>query len=529
MKVLIVDDEAIIREGMRSMISWEEAGFTELLEAADAHEALELIEARRPDLIITDIFMPEMSGIEFAEKVKDKYPSIQIIILTGYEKFEYAKEAIRIGVAQYMVKPLFPEELAAVVREVTSGIEKQRGEERWKQDAARRLNQYNPIVMEKFWKDLLSGANKNPQVITEQQRQFGISHDGQQIQCISIQIRPEIKASFYSKSDLQLLAYAVRNIAEEMFQDYNVHFCNVESFQLYAVFLEPVAVETLHHLHYNIEGLLKLNAFIGIGLKYKKLDELTLSAHEADEAAQLLLSTGESGVVRYDQLQDKKSSRVYYPYAQEKQLLQEMRFGTPQTHLGWLVPFVKVLNDQAAAFPVRKLIYVQLLSAVYRLADEYELEDVLGAFPQNYRVIEQAVAEPEIQSLFQQLFNRFVGGRSRAQAGYVERLVEEAICLIDQQYPNNLFSVGTIAEELNVSPKYLSRIFRKITGKTCIDYITQVRVDQAKEWLRSTSLRSLEIGEKVGYPNPNYFSLVFKKQTGMSPTEYRQAFGDVSS
>jgi len=528
MKVLIVDDEAIIREGMRSMISWEEAGFTELMEAADAREALELIEARQPDLIITDIFMPEMSGIEFAEQVKDKYPSIQIIILTGYEKFEYAKEAIRIGVAQYMVKPLFPEELAAVVREVTNGIEKQRGEERWKQDAARRLDQYNPIVTEKFWRDLLAGAHKNPQIIREQQQQLGISHDRQRVQCISIQTRPELTTSSYSRSDLQLLAYAVRNIAEEMFQECNVHFCEIEPFQLYALFLEPVAEERLHHLHYNIEGLLKLKVFIGIGMNYREIDELPLSAREADEAAQLLLSTGESGVVRYDQIQDKKSSRVHYPYAEEKQLLQEMRFGTLQAHSGWLSPFVKALNDQAAAFPVRKLIYVQLLSAVYRLADEYELEDALGAFPQNYRLIERAVAEPEIQLLFQELFNRFVGGRSRAQAGYVERLVEEAICLIDQQYPNNLFSVGTIAEELKVSPKYLSRIFRKVTGKTCIDYITQVRVEQAKEWLRSTSLRSLEIGEKVGYPNPNYFSLVFKKQTGMSPTEYRQASGNTS-
>ncbi len=528
MKVLIVDDEPIIREGMRSMISWEQAGFTELMEAVDAHEALELIETRQPDLIITDIFMPEMSGIEFAEQVKDKYPAIQIIILTGYEKFEYAKEAIRIGVAQYMVKPLFPEELAAVVREVSRGIEKQRGDERWKQDAARRLDQYNPIIMEKFWRDRLVGANKNSQVIREQQ-QLGISLNGHQVQCISIHTRPEMTTSFYSRSDLQLLAYAVRNIAEEMFQECNVHFCDVEPFQLYAVFLEPLVVERLHHFHYNIEGLLKLKVFIGIGMKYQELDELPLSAREADEAAQLLLSTGESGVVRYDQMQDKKNSRVYYPYAQEKQLLQEMRFGTPRSHPSWIIPFMKALNDQAAAFPVRKLIYVQLLSAVYRLADEYELEDVMGAFQHNYRLIERAVAEPEIQLLFQELFNRFVEGRSRAQAGNVERLVEEAICLIGQQYPNNLFSVGTIAEELNVSPKYLSRIFRKVTGKTCIDYITQVRVDQAKEWLRSTSLRSLEIGEKVGYSNPNYFSLVFKKQTGMSPTEYRQTFGSASS
>jgi YesN/AraC family two-component response regulator len=524
MVVLIVDDEAIIREGMRSLISWEEAGFRELLEAEDAREALAMIEERQPELIITDIFMPEMSGIEFAERVKDKYPSTHIIILTGYEKFEYARAAIRIGVAQYMVKPVFPEELAAVVHEITGAIEKRRKEESWKMDAAKRLDQYNPIIQEKFWRDLLTGTARNPQEIREQQALFDIRLDSQQAYCVIIQTRPEQEGISCAKADLQLLAYAVRNIAEEMFQDSHVYFAAGELSQLYAVFLEPVPEERLHHLHYNVEGLLKLKAFIGIGKPYPKLDQLSLSAREANEAVQLLLDTNESGVIRYDQMQDKKRSHVYYPYALEKSLLQKLRFGE-HPHSAMLTPFVEALNEQAASLPVRKLVYVQLLSAIYRLADEYEMEEILGPFPPSYRQIERAEEEREILLLFQELFSRFAGGRNRAQAGYVERLVEEARGLIGRQYPNSLFSVGTLAEQLNVSAKYLSRIFRKITGQTCIEYLTQVRVEQAKEWLRSTNLRSLEIGEKVGYPNPHYFSLVFKKQTGMSPTEYRLSMG----
>jgi two-component system response regulator YesN len=520
MRVLFVDDEAIIREGLRCIIPWIEIGFDELVEATNAIEALDIIAKQPPELIITDIFMPEMSGIEFSELVREQYPSTRIIILTGYEKFEYAQEAVRIGVAQYMVKPIFPEELLTVVQEVLLDIGKERDERRWKDEAASRLERYHPIIKERFWHQLLIGNYSSMLEMEEQCSLLKIDRTSNHVFCFAIKVSADQAASRFGRNDLQLIKFAVRNIAEEIFRNLNVHFVENDSSLLFGISLQFVDEYLLHSLHLNIVRTLKIHAFIGRGNDYSELFQLALSANEAEEAAHHLFMLDESGVIRFNQLNEKKNNHVYYPYHHEKMILHELRFKDRSTPAS-MSAFVDALIEQSTPASVRRLMYVQLLCSIYRLADEYKLTENLMPYYDCYNELSEATTEHEALQIFNNLFQQFTQERRKLHSGSVDRLIEEAKRAIEHNFEDSSFTVGTLADLLHVSPKYLSRIFHKTAGQTCIDYLTHKRMETAKEMLANTSLRSLDIAEKVGYVNAHYFSLVFKKQTGLSPSEYR--------
>lgn len=525
MRVLIVDDEVFIRDGLCTLIDWGAAGFDEVLDAKNAMEALDKIEQALPDLILTDIFMPEMSGLEFAKIVREKYPFIRFVILTGYEKFEYAKQAIEIGVAKYLVKPIFPDELRETVHEIRNEMALENRNRNWNEMARQRLNEYRPIITEKFWGDLLSNVLTTSTEIRERAEAADIQIDYPHFCCLAVEIcRLDKVFKRYGMRELPLVRFAIRNVIEEIHSGAVVYIYDYSETILLCVLSMPLENEEMKNTAKIIEDTLKIDVSVGVGRPCENISLVRQSSIEALDSVKYLAMLDQTGFIRYEEIPAWKKDHVEYPYEEEKLIIEALRYRDQLSDQA-MEPFVKKLINQNPSPQMIHLTCVQLLGSVYRLADEYGIESI-PTFNQSVSRLEELVSYNQIKQLFLDLFKDIVSRKNSHHISFVSQLVDQAKQMIDSRFSNPDLSVGQIAQMLCISPNYLSRIFHQQTGVTCVEYITDCRLEEAKKLLVLTTLKNYQVAEKVGYANAHYFSFMFKKNIGCSPTEFRERAGD---
>jgi YesN/AraC family two-component response regulator len=521
MKVLIVDDEVYIREGLRTLIDWSEVGFDEVLEAKDAMEAMRIIEQSPPELILTDIFMPQISGLEFAKNVRSKYPFIRFIILTGYEKFEYAKEAIEIGVVKYLVKPIFPAELKETVAEIRNELEMERQSRNWSELMTRQLVEYKPIVVEKFWDDLLSGAVAAPDEIRKRAEMADIPLDESSYYGIAVEINQlENVFLLYGERNLPLVRFAIRNVLKELHADTLLHLLDYSDTILAGMMSgTPDRNEWQRSLD-TVKKTLKIDVNLGIGNPCHSLSMVRQSFLEALDGVRYLSLIGHSGILDYREIPPREENQVAYPYREEKELLEMMQY---RDHVNYqaVEDFVQNIIRQNSSPQAIRLAFLQFLGAVYRKAHEFGI-DTVPPFLQSAMRLEQLSSNREIKQFICELLEDMIRRRGSLHASYVSQLVNQAKVMIEEHYNDPELSVTRIAQKLCISPNYLSRIFHQQTGMTCVEYMTKFRIEKAKKILLTTKYKNYEIAGMVGYANAHYFSFMFKRYTGCAPSEYRQ-------
>lgn len=518
MQVMFIDDERIIREGLKTMIAWDELGFDRLTEARSAQLALEQFDRDPPDLIITDIVMPEMTGIEFVRRVRQKEKDTHIIILTGYEKFEYAREAIQLDVAKYLVKPVYPHELYEVVNDVVVSIRQRSMESEWKAEVNHRLREYRTREQEAFWLDVIQGKIKDTANIEKRMAELDIEPLDLPRICVMIQLDRGEAIARFGDPYLSLIQYAIRNIAEELTAGRQCMFVNMEPPNLLGICAPAGMTGVFQHIVKSIDELLGISCYLGVGRPATQWNELERSAVEAREAADAIALFGERGIYAYDQLDIRP--QAYYPYDAERQLMQSLTMN-PAKLRQEVQAFVDLIHEQQMTSLERRMCYVQLLSAIYRLMDEWEITEQMTSFKKEFQYLMTANLEHEIVDMFEKLLVQAAECRRKQQAGHAEQLVWNAKYLIEQQFADSGLSVSGLAEKLGITPNYLSRLFQRITSQTVSEYMTMVRLNAACELLKQTSLRVFDIAEQVGYTNGHYFSMVFKKRIGMTPGAYR--------
>lgn len=521
MRVLIVDDEVFIRDGLRTLIDWSESGFDEVWDAKNAKEAIEMIEQMQPDLVLTDIFMPGMSGLDFAKRIRSQYPHIRFVILTGYEKFEYAKEAVEIGVAKYLVKPIFPEELKKTVEELRDEMIVEHRVQNWNEMAKTRLNEYKPIIAEKFWSDLLSGGLSTSSMIQTRAETADITLTYSSYCCLAVEIcNLEKVFERYGERELWLVRFAIRNIIEELHQDSVVYIYDHSDTVLLCILSKAASTEVWRKTVETIKVTLKIDVNVGVGCRYNDISSVWASSLEALDSVKYLAILEQTGVIRYEDIPAWKKDHVEYPYEEEKHLLEIVRY---RDQIGELAmdPFIHKVMQQNPSPQMIHLTFVQLLGAVYRLVDEYGI-DSIQSFNQSVSRLNALSSYTQIHKEFIVLFMEIIAKRSNHHASFVSQLVDGAKQIIQNQFNDPDLSVASIAQTVCISPNYLSRIFHQQTGKTCVEFITECRLEEAKKLLLLTNLKNYEIAEKAGYANAHYFSSMFKKNVGISPSEFRE-------
>lgn len=522
LKVLIVDDEYLIRNLLRLRIDWEQQGMTIIGEASNAGEALELIDNEKPDIIFTDICMPFMDGIEFSGMVLEKHPEIKIIVVTGHDEFEYARRSLKLGVIDFILKPIRASELLSVTDKVKSKIYEERSRDQEMEKLKEELERNLPYLKEKFLNQCLMGA-LSLEEIHEKANYFKIPVClGEGLFQIAV---IEVSSAFAEQTEEQmiLLKMKCRNKAEAFFQaDSKVIVLLDTKNQIVIISFNQDAdfVSDCELLKANLVNAYPCFINIGIGRKYEHIQEVHLGYQEASRALQYKAFVGKNQVVYFEDVIDNKGEQ----YHSNSDLLQKLQF------------YISVGSSEGAS---------QIVSRIF---------DVSFSSVSQFRIAAMdVITECQHAAIEQQIENEFVFDKEtlvsiltadnlpelkKTLANYVLSL-SGAICSKNQAKEGNLISqvkdylennmsdpelgLASTAAVFFVSPGHLGRLMKKEIGQTFVEYLTNIRMKRAETLLKTTDLKGYQVGEKVGITDPHYFSILFKKTIGRSVNEYRSS------
>lgn len=529
LKVFLVEDEFVVREGIKKNIDWAAHGYDFCGEASDGELAFPMIQKLKPDIVITDIKMPFMDGIELSRLIKKEFPWMEIIILTGYEEFAYAKEAIKIGVAQYLSKPISGDELIKEVDALSEKIAESKREreisERYKKEMEENLQQEK----KDFFRHLVSGQKSVPDLL-EMGETLGmdISAIWYNVLLIKLQSTSHTQEE-YSKS----VVGAEQKLAEiENAFDILAFDRNLEG---RAVLLKADSEEELKKLQkIYINRFLEIaeandhiRYYVGIGEPVNRLRELSVSferashafAHRFFEEGSRVVDSADMGGNGYSEEQFNICS--VDPNSVDRNKVREfLKTGDKEEVIYFVEEFFSNLGSNAVQSNVfRQYVVMDCYFCVAEFVEELQYSrDEIPAFDINSGWTKSV---PETQKYIEELLKEAIELRNRSARNRYGDVVEQAIRYIEENYADGDLSLNMLASHVRFSPNHLSMIFSQQTGQTFIHFLTEYRMNKAKEMLRCTSKKSSEIAFDVGYKDPHYFSYLFKKTQGMTPTQYR--------
>lgn len=522
LKAILVDDEILIREAMRDHIDWESLGFLLIGTCANGREAMEEIKKGNPDVVITDICMPYADGLEVAKFIYENHPNCKVIILSGYDNFEYAREAIRYQVMKYLLKPVTANQLKTLLTEVKEELEKEKREKEYFEKIQTMYEKNKPYFKERFLNQLMRGTNSRG-FQREWLEMYGISLNGEWFSVA--QIYSEHLASY---DDLQL--FILFNIAEELLKEETgcltfLDMGNIPTF----IFCG----ESEYHLEKRIQEV--GSRILQILNQYLKDEIMMVAGRNVSQFSNLSLS--------YQNVQEAKG----YGFLFEKNSIifgkELIGFHRQKERQDWdwaerFLPMIK-RNDRMG-------LQEEVKHCFEFIKKEYMSRTKAAVYLQTILVkllffVEEAGIHIEKRSNWEKkcLETSFYQGKLEDMEGFLLQFCEEigeelslernhfgknisayAMEYIKEHYRESDLSLQQVCKYLAISTSYFSALFKNETGKTFVEALTECRMEAAKDFLSTTTMKSYEIAEAVGYGDAHYFSSIFKKQVGMTPKEY---------
>ncbi|TVY01275.1 response regulator [Cohnella terricola] len=529
-KLLIVDDEILVRERLKACLDWEELGYAIMGEASDGEEALAIVERIRPDIAIVDIHMPFISGLEFSEIVKTKYPDTKVVILTGYSDFEYARTAMRAGVAHYLLKPINKDELQSAMLQLTSLIENERARKTNLALMEMNYKESRNVLKEKFMQTLLEPAARSGEFQQELRKYApGMANvESAVVLVVQIDTVPDRKVE---QAENRLWYFAVSNIfSESLSHSFAVE--NAYDSSQHAVLIVDIGREgSLEQLEKRseeakafIESRLRFTVTVGIGNIGKGIDGISASYREAVTARRNRVVLGRNRIIPYSALEEQVGASAFS--ADNRQdLLIPMRSGNLPYAIGEIERVFQEIRDRGLLVDQAILVLTDLFLVFAQFAKENEIEVPelasldfsVGTLLDGHESIE------ETKAWFVGLCRHVLGVYGRIKLNGYARTVEKVKRYIDDNYANKEIGLETIAANLAINPSHLSSVFKKEAGITISEYLIRKRMAQAKAMMDEGRGKLSEIADSVGFGDPYYFSKSFKKMFGISPSLYAKA------
>lgn len=518
MKILIVEDDFVVRQGIRFSLEWEAYGLSICGDAANGKLGLELADQLNPDIIITDIRMPIMDGLEFTERLLHRKSKTKIIILSGYDDFAYAKKAIRLGVYDYLLKPIDADELLKCICRVRDEIleaeEKQRHQE--KQDIL--VKAYKAELFDQVMGKLIrpTFAEQKEEVLKELSA-CGVRLDGAVYKVLVLVLENFLLLTRnHSGKEKRYLIELVREKVNQVFGGSCRVWCFMNSSSQFVILLEYESVSRL----YLEEGYQKLmNAVtveagflctISCGLEKRKIEEIHSSYQEAICALRRHVSRTENNVFQYTDEQIGDGAGFLEIQEEERQLIndiQEYDTGSIEKHMNAI--FRKAVEEREPYEKVNSTC-VRLASAVFSVMDEMglHLQKEFYTYQETLAAIQQYHSVSNLKSFMTAFLGTVSSLLEKAEKKKYSSVVDEAVTYVQKNFKNEI-SVKSISAELFITPNYFSQIFKSQMGMNFIDYLNEVRIGYAKTLLRDRNLKVYEVAEQSGYQNYKYFNIVW--------------------
>lgn len=541
LKIFLVEDEVIVRETIKRMIPWENLGFELVGEAADGEMALPLLIRQQPDLLITDIKMPFMDGLTLARLAKKEVPGLKVVILSGYDDFNYAKQAINIGVEDYLLKPITKNALIERLTEIRSRYEDEKTQREYYEKFHREMQAYEKNSSRDFFEVLVSGSLDMMEVYKRAEKLgLDIVAESYNVLIFTMNCNEDFSGqregySFWEAESLEML--------EKFFTGHPFAMLFRSNVFSYGVLIKGEKNSIRENTRICVEEIRKIfdrkednkEWFVAVGESVERLSQIQKSYHSASRAfSQRYLYDGK--VLYYDEMLAMEKKDVTND---DSEYLQKVDVNALNPTIlqkflsnGLLEEAENFVQDYFYAIgqePMESVVFrsyvilnvrFSVLSFLKELGCDtktLEPEDTEKILAESGRNMESTIAYAEkLVSQAIQLRDRNSGNKNRS-------ILKTAVDFIDQHYMEEDMSLNKAANAANVSANHFSALFSQNMGQTFIEYLTSLRMDKAKEYLRCTGMRSSEIAGEVGYKDAHYFSYLFKKTQGMTPSDYRKA------
>lgn len=532
-RVLLVDDEILVREAISANIDWNGLGYQLVGDCQNGKEAMEFVQKCPVDLVLTDICMPYMDGMELSCYLHDNYPETKIIIFSGFGEFEYAKKAIQYNVSEYLLKPVTAVELTEILKKMKKTLESAKKEEQKLENLTKNSEEYrkNKQMIRSQAISSLVTRSQEPDACVKKLEELGVFLEASDYRVAVVSI--DIYSGLYEQSMTQrqesaLMTFVVYNISDEVVRNYEAGIAYQEANNRVGILFQTnkpmefsrMAEVICKEIKEKVYETMTLDISIAVGSYVKKLEDLHLSYDEADKALEYRYLLG--GKLFLNMEKDKK----FGGEAVLEDQLEKLTSGLQKNRREEIQESLDTIQERIIESRVNKSRACLYLQQVLRT-----ISSVVEKIHSNPRSVEERKEELlnsiTSQRTFQDAMEQ-VEEFAWEAADYMERensssgkrQALQALEYIQEHYAQQDLSLNTVCSYLGISTSHFSTIFKEMTGETFMEVLIRTRMDKAKELLEHTTLKNYEIAERVGFSDPHYFSISFKKMTGMTPTVY---------
>ena len=546
LKIFLAEDEVVVRETIKRMIPWEELGFELVGEAADGEMALPLLIRQQPDLLITDIKMPFMDGLTLARLAKKEIPGLKVVILSGYDDFNYAKQAIGIGVEDYLLKPITKNALIERLSEIRSRYEHEKTQKEYYEKFQREMQAYEKNSSRDFFEALVDGSMDMMEVYKRAEKLgLDIVAEAYNVLIFTMNCDEDFSGqrdeySSWEAESLELL--------ENFFAGHSSAMMFRSNIFSYGVLLKGQRETIEENTRACVDEIRKILSrqdgrrewFLAVGQSVERLSQIQKSYHTASRAFSQRYLYDEN-ILYYDEMEtmehpggqaetednaylQKVDVNALNPAILQKFLSNGLQEETEN--------FVKDYFYAIGQEPMESLVFrnyvilnvrFSVISFIKGLGcdtNEMESADTEEVLAESGKNMESAIAYAK------KMISQAIEIRDQNSGNKNRSILKTAVDFIDSHYMEEDISLNTVANVANVSSNHFSALFSQNMGQTFIEYLTTLRMNKAKELLRCTGMRSSEIAGEIGYKDAHYFSYLFKKTQGMTPSDYRKARED---
>lgn len=533
-KVVLVDDEILTREAIGENTPWEEAGFTLAGTAENGRDAISVIESVRPELVITDITMPVMDGLDLSRYIKENHPSTSVIIISGYNEFEYAKRALSYGVMEYLLKPFTPDELIDVLKKARDNLSKRITEEE-QIETLKAEQEINKSKLQKlFVKELLEGKTSSRNLISQMEN-FGMSavYNYQAVVFIAINNAMGFYKSQSQNNDDtdELLNFAIANIIGELIEgkDGILQFIGTDEKGIYVFSADTkeLLVEKIKKIGRvfidSVQKYLEVGISIIVGDIVENIADWSTSYASARSATKNAFLQSEESFIFSEECESQSNAEnevLLTTYADN--IIDFLKQGNKEKiHSICEELFCELRNGNLERNDI--LFRIQNIAFAILMQLKSILDPVMQLHAQNHDFFQNMQHCRHISELEQQFISFLDYIHEQLLVGFMssnQKLAFQAREYIEKNFNREDLSLNDVCSFLGMSPSYFSVVYKNETGETFIETMTRVRMERAKLLLLDATKKNYEIAEQVGFADPHYFGSVFKKYTGMTPTEY---------
>ncbi len=521
--VFIVDDEHIVLDGIRNKIDWEASGFTFAGEATDGELAFSMIQDVKPDILITDIKMPFMDGLELASLLKKVQPWIRIIILSGHDEFDFAKKAISIGVEDYILKPFTSDELLHSLLKVRNALDKERKQFMDYANLKKELESNSILVKNSFLSDLIHGhidissalkkaEELNISIFSRYYKvivsaiNFGDNLNdlvqGARSRLLSLNKSREDVISFFADSN-RFVTIVKGNSGTEV----------EESSFAFSEAIEHILIQSM-----------ECTVVSAIGKTVEHISHIKDSYKDCEQLLEKAKFWSKNRIVSSDDITN--SSDGFLSLTENDPLVDRLRYANSSEIQSIIDQYMELLADNSSHFSViASYLFVDVIMAISKLVEDLG-GDIKQVMPEilTHNYVDKAVqSQSTFISEVSKVLNGILAYRDSRITGKYGDVILKAKEFISKNYASQDTCLKIVADAVHLSPNHFSTVFSQECGITFIEYLTNVRIEEAKKLLRESDMRSSDIAYECGFSDPHYFSFIFKKNLGMSPREYKNS------